>query len=250
MKNLNKNRKPSIHDVLAKALQISATVPQTKHGTTAQPSNVQDPESKGSINLCMWDFGQCDSKRCTGRKLVRMGIVKVLRMNQSFSGIVLHPRAKVKFSLSDVEIAKASGIAVVDCSWNKVDETCMKRIPTRHARLLPFLVAANPTHYGQPLELSCAEALAAALYICDEMDQTRAVLENFNWGLNFLEINTDSLNLYKSRGISSKVIQEIEEDYIKNAIHVIEKKEHINYQDVACNSSDSDKDLEASCEEY
>lgn len=138
VKNRNKNTL-SIHSLYAKALQITGN--NTLNTKKEFPANKKLEESditasivdaipSDTIKLYMWDFNQCDTKRCTGRKLARFGAIKTLRMKQRYSGIVLHPRGKVMLSLNDSQRIKTSGIAVVDCSWNKVDDMDFKHIPT------------------------------------------------------------------------------------------------------------------------
>lgn len=96
-----------------------------------------------------------------------MGLVKSLKIKQKFPGLVLTPTGKKCVSPSDKDIIESKGLAVVDCSWAKIDETPLTALKSGHARLLPFLVAANPINYGKPCQLSCVEALAAAMYITD-----------------------------------------------------------------------------------
>jgi len=44
-----------------------------------------------SFPVAMWDVGQCDPKKCSGLKLSHHGLIKTLRLGQSFGGGVLTP---------------------------------------------------------------------------------------------------------------------------------------------------------------
>lgn len=124
-----------------------------------------------------------------------------------FRGLVLSPNGKQSVSLADREIVtKGAGISVIDCSWAKVQELPYKQVRSGVHRLLPFLVAANPVNYGRPYKLSCAEAIAATLYIVGLKEEARQVMDEFPWGAEFLKINADCLEDYAACKSSEDVI--------------------------------------------
>lgn len=118
----------------------------------------------------------------------------------------------------DKEIVQEYGCAVVDCSWARIDEIPFNRMKTPNPRLLPFLVAANPVNYGKPCELSCVEAIAAALTITGFKDEAALYLEKFSWGHSFLELNSELLEKYALCKSNEEVI-EVQEKFIENAWH-------------------------------
>jgi pre-rRNA-processing protein TSR3 len=54
---------------------------------------------------------------------------------------------------------------------------------------VPYLVATNPTNYGRPWRLNCAEALAAAFAIVGLEEYGRRILVQFGWGESFWKVN-------------------------------------------------------------
>lgn len=165
--------------------------------------------------IVMWDFNQCDSKKCSGRKLKRFGLIESYPMKRKFHGISLTPTAVKCLTPNDRKIIEKSGLAVVDCSWANISTTPLRSLKTAHSRLLPFLVAANPINYGKGCELSCVEALAAALFITGFQQQARFYLSKFKWGHAFIDLNQTLLNDY-TMCTSSKEVLKVQNDFIQN----------------------------------
>lgn len=61
------------------------------------------------IKLAMWDFGQCDVKKCTGRKLERLGCLRALKSSQRFHGLILTPVGTQAVSPADKAIVEEAG---------------------------------------------------------------------------------------------------------------------------------------------
>ena len=83
----------------------------------------EEPErSANELRLAMWDLGQCDKAKCTGTRLVRQGAMQELRLGQVFPGVVLSPKGSKCVSREDRDLIQRKGLAVVDCSWNRLDD--------------------------------------------------------------------------------------------------------------------------------
>jgi pre-rRNA-processing protein TSR3 len=159
------------------------------------------------VRLAMWDLGQCDRRRCSGARLARAGLVSELRLGQPFPGVVLTPAGTRCVSSEDGPLLRRKGAAVVDCSWNRLEDVPFSRCRGAAPRLLPWLLAANPVNYGRPCKLSCAEALAAALYISGLKDESRAVMGRFGWGSAFFAANGPLLRAYAAAPTAEAVIE-------------------------------------------
>lgn len=182
--------------------------------------------------LAMWDFDHCDPKRCSGKKLERLGLIKNLRIGQKFSGVIVSPNGKSVVCPDDRELVESCGSAVVECSWARLEEIPFNKIGGKHERLLPYLVAANPVNYGRPWRLNCVEALAACFAIVGHLDWAELLLENFSWGLTFLKINEELIQVYQKCTDSDSVKQAQDQWLEKIEKEAKERKEMAQEGDV------------------
>lgn len=189
------------------------------------------------LNLSMWDFNHCDPKRCSGRKLARLKKLKVLKPYKRVGGLILSPLADTAVSRADIELVREKGVCLVDCSWARLDEINFRRLHNTHERMLPYLVAANPVNYGKPCKLSCAEALAATLFICGEETTAHDLLQQFKWGPTFYDLNEELLTLYTGCENSAEVVA-AQNSYLQS----LEVERQDSEDDLPPMSSDSDSE--------
>ena len=128
-------------------------------------------------------------------------------LKQPFRGLVLSPQGTTSVSPADSGILEKYGISLIDCSWARIAEIPFSQMQAGHHRLLPFLVAANTVNYGRPSKLSCVEAGAATLYICGKVAAALAILQEFSWGMEFIRLNQDLLDIYASCENSEEVVR-------------------------------------------
>ncbi|OTA82167.1 hypothetical protein M434DRAFT_401129 [Hypoxylon sp. CO27-5] len=173
----------------------------------ADDDSEQAPSSKPAFKAACWDLNHCDPKRCSGKKLIRLGLMRDLHLGQRHNGVIITPNGKHKLSPADKELMEQYGAAVVECSWARTNEVQWNKVGGKCERLLPYLVAANTVNYGKPLRLNCVEALAAAFYICGHSDWAEEVLKPFNYGESFLAINSKLLKKYAACADEEAIIK-------------------------------------------
>lgn len=156
------------------------------------------------IPLYAYRDNSCDPRKCTVKKLERAGFLKIFQKLQQVprNTLILDPTAEQALSPADRFV---KSLTVLDCSWEVLDTGAISS--WRIHRALPFLMAANPVNFGKPCKLSSVEAVAAALYIMGEKDRAGELLSKVNWGIRFLEVNREPLELYASAKDSTEVVK-------------------------------------------
>lgn len=161
------------------------------------------------INLIVYHMKEDDPKKCSAKKLHKFGFVKLETNIRKIpkGAILLNPFVKKSFSKEDLDTAIKHGIIAVDCSWENAEYSFDFLDKICNSRALPFVIAVNPVNYGKPLKLSTLEAFATALYILDDTERVKDMLNLYKWGPQFLKMNKEPLEDYRNAKNSKEVVK-------------------------------------------
>ncbi|MQL96564.1 hypothetical protein Taro_029236 [Colocasia esculenta] len=135
---------------------------------------------------------------------------------------------------------------------------------------VPWLVAANPVNYGRPCELSCVEALSAALIIwlytfqivsdfkmgqgveCSmitgepggEEETANVLLGKFKWGHSFLSLNRELLKAYSECENGSDIIS-VQNSWLASNSRISKALEHDDGTDKGPHGDDGKSDCDS-----
>jgi pre-rRNA-processing protein TSR3 len=161
-----------------------------------------------SPRVTIYHANQCDPKRCTGLKLKRHGLARIVTKARFLPrrAVVLNPFSEIAFSPADRERIESFGLAALDCSWEHAEKVLLKQARGT-SRCLPILIAGNPVNYGKATKLTTVEALAGAFYISGFKQEAVDLLSIFKWGHTFLELNSALLKNYASARDSTEIVE-------------------------------------------
>ncbi len=159
--------------------------------------STRNRRAEGAVPLLILLSREDHPKACTGLRLLRAGLVRSVGPGRPPAPLplLLDPHAERPLAPSDAARARTAGVLVIDCSWNRLAERggypreapWLGRLPER--RRLPWLLAANPQHFGRLGELNTAEALAASLAVLGDRRAAEDLLDRFHGGDAFFRMN-------------------------------------------------------------
>ena len=160
------------------------------------------------MKLKIYHANQDDPKKCSARKMAHRGLATMFTdPSRVGRGILLDPYAGTAISVQDRIAAAKWGIIGLDCSWTHAEEVFPIMRNRTIPRALPFLLAANPSKYGKPFELSTLEAFAATLYILGKKERAEDLMGIYKWGGQFITLNREPLDEYASAKTSAEVVE-------------------------------------------
>ena len=148
-------------------------------------------------------FYQDDPKKCTAAKLIKFGLAKKITKSKAKT-VLLHPYSEK--TLLNNEKSLFTSITGIDCSWALAEQVFQKNF-VGISRKLPPLLAGNPVNYSKINKLTTVEAIAGAAFILGDETLSQNLLEKFNWGHTFLELNENLLQDYKKAKSEGEVIE-------------------------------------------
>jgi len=157
--------------------------------------------------IFIYHADQCDPKKCTGIRLSRMKLGRILRNMKDIPArsVVLNPVSETALSQADRDAIIRSGLVALDCSWKQAEDIFTSS-SLGIQRALPYLLAANPINTYKPIKLSTAEAISAALYITGFQDHAEGIMSVFKWGHSFLSLNHELLDAYAECSSSAEIV--------------------------------------------
>ena len=170
-------------------------------------SDPKKPAAK-SLRITIYHAAQCDPKKCTGLRLKRRGLARIVTKTRFLPkrAIVLNPFSEIAFSPADRQRVEDFGLVALDCSWEHAQKVLSRHVRGT-SRCLPILIAGNPVNFGKATKLTTAEAIAAALYIAGFKQEAVELLSIFTWGHTFFELNGRLLDSYAQAKDSGEIVR-------------------------------------------